>query len=182
MVPVAPAHRRIIGRWCVQGQRWPRANGRERFAPGSVFLGIVGRVENERAEAVRVETSGKGTTRRDRTSANVGRGRSTVGVGFVGRRERQQGTGTQRPRKISLSCRGGHVSTWRSKEQGVSLQGSQDCGTNWGTNLISYCISSIFGGGGGSRTRVRQHSVFGSTCLVSSIALAPSTTRRTGCR
>ena len=38
------------------------------------------------------------------------------------------------------------------------------------------------GGGGGSRTRVRQHSVFGSTCVASSIALAPSTTRRTGCR
>jgi len=33
-------------------------------------------------------------------------------------------------------------------------------------------VGSEFGGGGGNRTRVRQHSAYGSTCLVLSIDLA----------
>ena len=37
---------------------------------------------------------------------------------------------------------------------------------NWGMDSLSHCILKMYGGGGGNRTRVRQFSAFGSTCLV----------------
>lgn len=41
----------------------------------------------------------------------------------------------------------------------------------WACRPFLFCFGSSIGGGGGDRTRVRQHSTLGSTCLVVSIDL-----------
>ena len=41
--------------------------------------------------------------------------------------------------------------------------------------LCLYWVKYLFGGGGGSRTRVRKSSTLGSTCLVSSFCLIVNT-------